>query len=149
MSIVAAGSFFGGLCAIKFLDQNTAAATLMPLVDIDFPSTMVRLLVCSLNLVAAIHALPDVLFKDVVIVGGGASGSYAAVRLREDFGKSITLVEKDEVLVRPHRYHVRGSVGGSFPAGRSRRLVRRHQDGHAVRLWRQGIYPGGQRDGFL
>ncbi|KAK9445379.1 amine oxidase [Metarhizium brunneum] len=59
---------------------------------------MVRLLVCSLSLVVAIHALPNVLFKDVVIVGGGASGSYAAVRLREDFGKSITLVEKDEIL---------------------------------------------------
>lgn len=71
---------------------------------------MVRLLACSLNLVVAIHALPNVLFKDVVIVGGGASGSYAAVRLREDFGKSITLVEKDEILVRPHWYHVRGSV---------------------------------------
>ncbi|KID76132.1 Tryptophan halogenase, partial [Metarhizium brunneum ARSEF 3297] len=70
----------------------------MPPVDIDFPSTTVRLLVCSLSLLVAIHALPNVLFKDVVIVGGGASGSYAAVRLREDFGKSITLVEKDEIL---------------------------------------------------
>ncbi|EFY85924.1 FAD dependent oxidoreductase, putative [Metarhizium acridum CQMa 102] len=59
---------------------------------------MVRPSVFSLCLVAAMNALPDLLFKDVVIVGGGASGSYAAVRLREDFGKSITLVEKDEIL---------------------------------------------------
>lgn len=42
---------------------------------------------------------PEFLFKDVVIVGGGASGSYAAVRLRDDFGKSIALIEKEEILV--------------------------------------------------
>ncbi|TPX15260.1 uncharacterized protein E0L32_004537 [Thyridium curvatum] len=35
-----------------------------------------------------------VIHKDVVILGGGASGAHAAVRLREDFGKSIVLVEK-------------------------------------------------------
>ncbi|KAK3933875.1 hypothetical protein QBC46DRAFT_359403 [Diplogelasinospora grovesii] len=34
--------------------------------------------------------------KDVVILGGGASGAYNAVRLREDFGKSIVLVEKKD-----------------------------------------------------
>lgn len=43
--------------------------------------------------------MPNVLFKDVAIIGGGASGAYAAVRLRDDFGKSIALVEKEDRLV--------------------------------------------------
>lgn len=54
-----------------------------------------------LCLVASVTAvkLPRVLSKDVVIIGGGASGSYAAVRLRDDYGKSIALVEKQDKLV--------------------------------------------------
>lgn len=43
--------------------------------------------------------LPNVLSKDVVIIGGGASGSYAAVRLRDDYGKNIALVEMNDKLV--------------------------------------------------
>lgn len=35
-----------------------------------------------------------IIHRDVAIVGGGASGAYAAVRLKEDFGKSIVLIEK-------------------------------------------------------
>ncbi|EFX04245.1 FAD-dependent pyridine nucleotide-disulfide oxidoreductase [Grosmannia clavigera kw1407] len=31
---------------------------------------------------------------DVAIIGGGASGSYAAVRLREDFNKTVLVIEK-------------------------------------------------------
>ncbi|KAK4120595.1 FAD/NAD(P)-binding domain-containing protein [Parathielavia appendiculata] len=38
--------------------------------------------------------LPEVITRDVAIIGGGASGAYAAVRLKEDFNKSIVLVEK-------------------------------------------------------
>jgi heterodisulfide reductase subunit A-like polyferredoxin len=37
--------------------------------------------------------------KDVVIVGGGAAGAYAAVQLREDYGMSIALIEKESRLV--------------------------------------------------
>lgn len=37
--------------------------------------------------------------RDVVVIGGGAAGSHAAVRLRDDFGKSIVLVEKEGILV--------------------------------------------------
>jgi ribulose 1,5-bisphosphate synthetase/thiazole synthase len=40
-----------------------------------------------------------VIEKDVVIVGGGAAGSHAAVRLREDYNKSVILIEKEVNLV--------------------------------------------------
>ncbi|CAJ2501283.1 Uu.00g041360.m01.CDS01 [Anthostomella pinea] len=36
--------------------------------------------------------------KDVVILGGGASGAHAAVRLREDYGKSVIVVENQAQL---------------------------------------------------
>lgn len=39
------------------------------------------------------------IIKDVVILGGGPSGSFAAVRLREDFGKSVIIVEQKDRLV--------------------------------------------------
>lgn len=38
-----------------------------------------------------------VLFKDVVVVGGGASGSYAAVRLAQE-GKSVAVIERNDRL---------------------------------------------------
>jgi hypothetical protein len=44
-------------------------------------------------------AANDVIVKDVAIIGGGASGSHAAVRLREDFGKTLVVVEKQNQLV--------------------------------------------------
>ncbi|RLL97005.1 hypothetical protein CFD26_106449 [Aspergillus turcosus] len=47
---------------------------------------------------ATANLVPNIIFKDVVIVGGGASGAYAAVRLRDDFGKSIALIEKQSIL---------------------------------------------------
>ncbi|KAL1647149.1 hypothetical protein SLS58_002920 [Diplodia intermedia] len=39
----------------------------------------------------------DVIERDVVILGGGAAGAYAAVRLR-DAGKSVVVIEKDDHL---------------------------------------------------
>jgi 2-polyprenyl-6-methoxyphenol hydroxylase-like FAD-dependent oxidoreductase len=41
----------------------------------------------------------DVIEKDIAIIGGGSSGTYAAVRLREDYNKSIIVVEKTDRLV--------------------------------------------------
>ena len=47
----------------------------------------------------ATAGLPKVLFKDVAIIGGGSSGAYAAVRLRDDYCKDIVLVEMADHLV--------------------------------------------------
>jgi ribulose 1,5-bisphosphate synthetase/thiazole synthase len=48
----------------------------------------------------AAFAPENIISKDVVIIGGGSSGTYGAVRLREDYNKSIVVVEKDDHLVR-------------------------------------------------
>ncbi|KAE9374315.1 FAD/NAD(P)-binding domain-containing protein [Stipitochalara longipes BDJ] len=40
----------------------------------------------------------EVIQKDIAIVGGGASGSHAAVRLREDYNKSVILIEQRPLL---------------------------------------------------
>lgn len=37
--------------------------------------------------------------RDVAIVGGGAAGTYAAVRLRKDYNISVILIETDDHLV--------------------------------------------------
>lgn len=58
-------------------------------------------LVAAVSAVPAAQAieLPTFLYKDVVVVGGGASGAHAAVRLREDYKKSVALIEKQPYLV--------------------------------------------------
>ncbi|KAM0347656.1 hypothetical protein ACHAPU_004669 [Fusarium lateritium] len=48
---------------------------------------------------------------DVAIVGGGATGAYAAVRLREDYGKSVLVIEKQNRL----GGHVHAYTGGERP----------------------------------
>lgn len=55
--------------------------------------------VASAAALASIALAIDIVEKDVVIVGGGASGAYAAFRFREDYGKSIALIEKESILV--------------------------------------------------
>lgn len=59
---------------------------------------LIRKLILPLLAVAGASAQVDEV--DVLIVGGGATGSYAAVRLREDYNKTILLVEKAKRLVR-------------------------------------------------
>ncbi len=39
------------------------------------------------------------IYKDVAIIGGGVSGAYSAVRLREDYIVTIVVIEKDSMLV--------------------------------------------------
>ena len=56
----------------------------------------------ALYLLAGISAAKQsdgVISRDVAIIGGGASGAHAAVRLREDFNKSVVVVEKKSRLV--------------------------------------------------
>ncbi|KAJ6023567.1 uncharacterized protein N7446_013932 [Penicillium canescens] len=57
-------------------------------------------LLTAASVVAMSSASPvtHTISKDVVVVGGGAAGAYAAVRLREDYGKSIALVEREARL---------------------------------------------------
>jgi hypothetical protein len=40
----------------------------------------------------------DTIIVDVCIVGGGSTGTYSAVRLSQDLGKSVVVVEKEGVL---------------------------------------------------
>lgn len=56
------------------------------------PRARKPLLISALLTITA-TAAPTILTTDVAIIGGGASGTYAAVRLREDLNTSIVLVE--------------------------------------------------------
>lgn len=41
----------------------------------------------------------DIISRDVAILGGGSTGTYSAVRLSQDFGKSVVVVEKNGIFV--------------------------------------------------
>lgn len=60
------------------------------------PFVLIALLVAAA--VASADTVDQVIHRDVVIVGGGASGAHAAVKLR-DMGLTIVLVEKRDRLV--------------------------------------------------
>ena len=68
---------------------------------------LLRLTVASLAAAKPSAATPpprpapvcDTVNVDVVVVGGGASGAYAAVRLKEDYNKTVLLIEKEGHLV--------------------------------------------------
>ncbi|KAL2168160.1 hypothetical protein VTG60DRAFT_328 [Thermothelomyces hinnuleus] len=51
-------------------------------------------LLATATAASAASWIPDVVVRDVAIIGGGASGAYAAIRLKEDFKKSVVVVEK-------------------------------------------------------
>ncbi|KAN0105839.1 flavin-containing superfamily amine oxidase [Hyaloscypha variabilis] len=55
--------------------------------------------VCAFALLVLVKATEDndPITSDFVIIGGGSSGTYAAIRLREN-GKTITLIEREAVL---------------------------------------------------
>lgn len=62
-------------------------------------SDQILLAVVALELPTLILATSkiEVLQRDVCIIGGGASGTYAAVRLQQ-MGKSVALIEKQSRL---------------------------------------------------
>ena len=60
--------------------------------------TFLGALALSKVVIAGHYPLP-IVKTDVAILGGGASGNYAAVRLREDHGNSVFLIEMEAVLV--------------------------------------------------
>jgi ribulose 1,5-bisphosphate synthetase/thiazole synthase len=63
-------------------------------------STALTLLAVSAHPIDESQFSPaDIIVRDVAIVGGGAAGSHAAVRLSQDFHKSVVLVDKAAQLV--------------------------------------------------
>lgn len=43
----------------------------------------------------------DIIEREVAVIGGGAAGSHAAVRIREYYRKSVVVIEKEGNLVMP------------------------------------------------
>lgn len=64
-----------------------------------FSLASIMLDICSIMPLTIASSLPDIIYRDVAIIGGGASGAYAAVRMRDDFDKSIVLIEKQDNMV--------------------------------------------------
>ncbi|KAK3326857.1 hypothetical protein B0H66DRAFT_574100 [Apodospora peruviana] len=64
----------------------------------------------SVRIVRTIH-------KDVAIVGGGGSGAYSAVRLREDYGVSVVVIEKEIMLGGHVNTWVDPATGRGYDAG--------------------------------
>ena len=57
----------------------------------------VCLFLCSEGALVGDYAFDRIIHRDVAIIGGGAAGTYSAVRLK-DMGKSVVVIEKDSVL---------------------------------------------------
>ncbi|GAB1314657.1 Amine oxidase [Madurella fahalii] len=55
--------------------------------------------------------------KDVAIIGGGGSGAYSAVRLREDYGIGVVVVEKEPMLGGHVNTWIDPATGRGFEAG--------------------------------
>ncbi|KAL1964736.1 hypothetical protein VTN77DRAFT_6603 [Rasamsonia byssochlamydoides] len=60
-------------------------------------SFLKRILIVSALGLALVTGADELIIRDVAIVGGGSSGTYAAVRLH-DSGKSVVVIEKEDVL---------------------------------------------------
>src|SRR5271154_7522325 len=64
---------------------------------------LLKAVLCLGGLLSISNAVPidernftpqDIITRDVCIIGGGATGTYSAVRLSQDMGKSVVVVEK-------------------------------------------------------
>ena len=64
-----------------------------------FLSVAVALASASSPIDEGAFAPQDIITKDVAIIGGGASGTYAAVRLREDLNTTVVVIEEQNRLV--------------------------------------------------
>ncbi|KAK1979850.1 flavin-containing superfamily amine oxidase [Colletotrichum cereale] len=62
------------------------------------------------------EAVPEIFKRDVVVIGGGSSGTYAAVRLQQ-LGTTVALVEKDRRLGGHTNTYVDAETGKSFDYG--------------------------------
>jgi heterodisulfide reductase subunit A-like polyferredoxin len=61
-----------------------------------------RSLLCISNVLFAGGILAEksrVIEKDVIVIGAGAAGAHAAVRLR-DMGQKVVVIEKEDTIVR-------------------------------------------------
>ncbi|CEJ54428.1 hypothetical protein PMG11_00741 [Penicillium brasilianum] len=83
---------------------------------LSLPCITVGLLGASITLVTA-NGHSNILHRDVVVIGGGASGAYAAVRLRDDLNKSIALIEKQDILGGMVDTYVDKKTGATFDYG--------------------------------
>lgn len=89
------------LCKSLASCANLAASLRLVSIGLTDTMTFVKLFLFGIAAAAATGSGgSSAIDIDVAIIGGGASGAYAAVRLREDFGKSIAVVEKEDRLVK-------------------------------------------------
>jgi hypothetical protein len=49
------------------------------------------------SLVSGTAVLQNVIYRDVLIIGGGSSGTYSAIRLQQE-GKTVAVIEKEGIL---------------------------------------------------
>lgn len=62
-----------------------------------FPAAKPLAVLWALARIPFSQCQPDTIIRDVAIIGGGSSGTFSAVRLR-DQGKSVILIEKEAIL---------------------------------------------------
>ncbi|KAK4445797.1 beta-cyclopiazonate dehydrogenase [Podospora aff. communis PSN243] len=105
-------------------------------------SQLSSLCLAAASLAAASSNACSTLNVDVAVVGGGASGAYAAVRLKEDYNKKVVLIEKEKRLGGHVAEYTDPTTGIRFEYG-----VQQFNDYGPARTFfqRLGITPGPPR----